>query len=99
MMDGQFRAYLAATVASGLLAKHGIDHGGLDVGKIAQKSVDIADAIRAECTPEPESFSEPKPEVPAPAPNGDSGVAGSQVAQPTELKPVPPTADPSAAQE
>jgi len=97
------RAYLSAVVASGLLAKHGVDHGGVNAGVVAEKSVAIADAIIKHCDvddvePLPEHphtqtepFSEPKPNTPASI--GDSGVAGS------ELQPVPPTTDPSASQE
>jgi hypothetical protein len=94
-MDGQFRAYLAATIASGLTAAHGIDHGGVHADQIAKRSLAIADAIIGQTEPEP--LPEPKQEAPAPAPNSDSGVAGSQAAP--ELTPVPPTPDPTAAQE
>lgn len=78
-------------VASGLIAKHGVDHGSVEPGVIAHKSICIADAIINECDPpepEGEPFSEPKPEVPAPAPISNSGDSGSQT-------PVPPAAEPS----
>ena len=41
------RAYLAATIASGLIAKHGVDHGGISPEDVADKSLAIADAILA----------------------------------------------------
>jgi hypothetical protein len=43
------RELLAAKIASGLVAAHGIDHGGVDAGVIADRSLEIADAIMVRC--------------------------------------------------
>ena len=43
--DPQFRTHIAATIAAGLISRHGIDHGGLAPDQIAEKALAIADAI------------------------------------------------------
>ncbi len=47
--DFEFKAILSAIICSGLLAKHGIDHGAVEPADIAAKSIVIAQEIIARC--------------------------------------------------
>lgn len=41
------RTYLAAVIASGLLATHGVDAGGVPAAAVATKAFEIVDALHA----------------------------------------------------
>ena len=45
--DAHMTAHLAAFIASGLVATHGVDHGGVEPGVSADRSLASADAILA----------------------------------------------------
>lgn len=84
-MNLELRALVAANIASGLVAKHGIDHGGLSAEKIASRSLAIGDEILHQISgdKQPEPFSEPQP----PAPLGNSGAAAGEPNQSSGLAP------------
>jgi len=82
-MQDEIRAIVAANIASGLLAKHGVDHGGLKPAEIASRALAIGDEIldqiyldQVEKLHVPRFHEQPAPPAPAPpAPLGDSGDA------------------------
>lgn len=57
MKNFELRVMAAATVASGLVSAHGVDHGGVAVEKVAERAIAIADAVieQAEVIPDDEA--------------------------------------------
>lgn len=75
----ELRKMMAAQVASGLIASHGIDHGGVEPETIAHKALCIADAIIAQSDYDPNDAGSQR--YGSGSTSGETGEASSNITQ------------------